>query len=86
MIAGEPSGDRLGAELITELKSLRPDVEVTGIAGPAMCAAGCEALIASDEIAVMGLVEVIRHYPRLRRLHEASSRHIRNPRFPHRDE
>lgn len=76
MIAGEPSGDRLGAELVAGLRELRPDVEVSGIAGPAMRAAGCEALLDSDEIAVMGLVEVLKHYPRLRRLQRRIIRHF----------
>ena len=68
IVAGETSGDRLGAGLIRAVRARRPDVEFAGIAGPAMQAAGCEAWVPSDELAVMGLAEVVRHLPRLRRI------------------
>lgn len=66
IVAGEISGDRLGAGLIAAVRARRPDVQFAGIAGPAMVAAGCEAWAASEELAVMGLAEVVRHLPRLR--------------------
>ncbi len=68
VIAGEPSGDQLGAGLIEALRARRPDLRVEGIAGPRMQAAGCIAWREADELAVMGLAEVIRHLPRLRRI------------------
>lgn len=68
IVAGEISGDRLGAGLISAVRARRPDVRFAGIAGPAMQAAGCEAWVASEELAVMGLSEVVRHLPRLRRV------------------
>ena len=68
IVAGEISGDRLGAGLIAAVRARRPEVEFAGIAGPAMQAAGCEAWAASEELAVMGLAEVVRHLPRLRRV------------------
>lgn len=68
IVAGEISGDRLGAGLIAAVRARRPDVQFAGIAGPAMQAAGCEAWVASEELAVMGLAEVVRHLPRLRRV------------------
>lgn len=68
IVAGEASGDQLGADLIEALRARHPDLEVIGMAGPRMLAAGCRALARVDELAVMGLVEVLRHYPRLRRL------------------
>lgn len=68
IVAGEISGDRLGAGLIAAVRARRPDVQFAGIAGPAMQAAGCEAWAASEELAVMGLAEVVRHLPRLRRV------------------
>lgn len=68
IVAGELSGDQLGAGLIAAVRARRPDVHFAGIAGPAMRAAGCEAWAASDELAVMGLAEVVRHLPRLRRV------------------
>ncbi|HUF72459.1 MAG TPA: lipid-A-disaccharide synthase [Gammaproteobacteria bacterium] len=69
--AGESSGDTLGAGLIRALKASVPGVgslDVFGIAGPAMRAAGCEAWYRSEALSVMGLAEVLRHLPRLLRL------------------
>ncbi len=54
--------------MITALRRLRPDVTITGVAGPAMREAGCEAFLPSERIAVMGIVEVLRHYRSLRRM------------------
>ncbi len=55
MVAGEPSGDRLGAGLIRELKALNPQLQFSGIGGPKMAAAGCQILYDMDRIGVMGL-------------------------------
>jgi lipid-A-disaccharide synthase len=65
IIAGEASGDQLGASLIRAMRKLRPDVEFEGVAGAAMRAEGCAAWFDCRELAVMGLFEVIRHLPRL---------------------
>jgi lipid-A-disaccharide synthase len=65
LVAGELSGDQLGAELIQALRARLPAVQFLGVAGEHMRAAGCEALAASSELAVMGLVEPLRHLPRL---------------------
>ncbi len=67
-MAGEISGDRLGAGLIRAVHARRPEVEFVGIGGPAMRSAGCDVWAASEELAVMGLAEVVRHLPRLRRI------------------
>jgi lipid-A-disaccharide synthase len=69
--AGEPSGDRLGADLIRRIRAIRPDVGFAGIAGPAMRDAGCEAVFRVEDLSVMGLVEVLRHLPRLARIRRA---------------
>ena len=68
LVAGEASGDALGAGLIRALREQVPGATFEGIAGPAMEAAGCEPWASADELAVMGLVEPIRHIPRLLRL------------------
>jgi len=68
IVAGESSGDQLGAALITALRARVPSVQCFGVAGPKMIAAGCEAWAAADELAVMGLTEVLHHLPRLMRL------------------
>lgn len=71
LVAGESSGDNLGAALIRALRAEAPGVRVVGVAGPAMTAEGCEAWASASELAVMGLFEVLHHLPRLLRLRRA---------------
>ena len=80
IVAGEVSGDRLGAGLIRAVHARHPDIRFAGIAGPLMQAAGAEAWRHSDELAVMGLTEVVRHLPRLRRIiRELEARLLADP-------
>lgn len=67
-VAGESSGDQLGAALIDALRTRAPALKCFGVAGPRMIAAGCEAWASAEELAVMGLAEVMAHLPRLLRL------------------
>jgi lipid-A-disaccharide synthase len=68
LVAGETSGDLLGAGLINALRRHDPDIEFEGVAGPEMQAAGCVALEQAEALAVMGLIEPLREIPRLLRL------------------
>lgn len=62
IVAGEPSGDFLGAGLVSELKRLHPEIGVVGIGGPKMQAVGVKSLFPMNKLAVRGYVEVLRHY------------------------
>lgn len=75
-MAGEASGDLLGAELIAEIRKRRPDAEFEGIAGPRMRAQGCHALFDSERLAVMGLFEVLGHLPELLSIRRQLRRHF----------
>lgn len=68
LIAGEASGDALGAGLMRAISEREPGTQFVGVAGPRMTDAGCEVLESSDRLAVMGLAEVLVHLPRLLRL------------------
>ena len=68
LVAGEASGDALGAGLVEELRRRFPDARFAGIGGDAMRAAGVETWHDASELAVMGLFEVLRHLPRLLKL------------------
>jgi lipid-A-disaccharide synthase len=68
LVAGETSGDNLGAQLIAALRQRIPQARFAGIAGPRMIAAGCEAWERAESLSVMGLFEIIPHLPRLLRI------------------
>lgn len=68
LVAGEASGDQLGADLIAGLRQHFPGARFVGVGGPRMIAAGLEAWYPAEKLAVMGLVEVLRHLPELLRI------------------
>jgi len=68
LVAGEASGDQLGAGLVRQLRARFPNAEFAGIGGDAMRGAGCQTWFDASELAVMGLAEVLRHLPRLLKL------------------
>jgi lipid-A-disaccharide synthase len=68
LVAGEVSGDNLGAQLIEALRARLPTAQFAGIAGPRMIAAGCEAWERIESLSVMGLFEILPHLPRLLRI------------------
>ena len=63
IVTGEASGDLHGAKLIKATRDMCSDVDFFGVGGPRMSAEGCDVLIPGEELAVMGLVEVLGHFP-----------------------
>jgi lipid-A-disaccharide synthase len=74
LVAGEASGDLLGAGLIAALRDHFPDAQFAGIGGPKMIAAGLDAWHPAERLSVMGLVEVLRHLPGLLAIRRDSAR------------
>ncbi|KAA0245202.1 MAG: lipid-A-disaccharide synthase [Ignavibacteriota bacterium] len=68
IITGEVSGDLIGASLIRELKSLQPELIITGIGGDRMKSSGMNLIYHSDQMAILGFVEVIKHLPFIRQV------------------
>ena len=80
IVAGEASGDNLAAGLVRAIRDRLPDTVFEGIAGPRMKEAGCHSLFPMQELAVMGLVEVVKHLPRLLSIRRQLRRHfLHNP-------
>ena len=80
LVAGEASGDVLGAGLIRTLRARYPDAVIEGVAGARMIEAGCDCWEPAESLAVMGLVEPLVHIPRLLRLRrELARRWIESP-------
>lgn len=76
LVAGEASGDQLGAGLLERLQALHPHAEFAGVGGDAMRAAGLDAWHDAGELAVMGLGEVLSHLPRLLALRRSLRRRL----------
>ena len=74
LVAGEPSGDSLGAAMMSAISKSEGDVQFAGVGGPEMEAAGLKSIFDYSELSVMGIVEVIPKLPGLlRRLRETAS-------------
>lgn len=76
IIAGEMSGDLLGAGLIRAIRERHPDAVIEGIGGAQMISAGCRSLFPMEELSVMGLFEVLAHLPRLLRIRRTIVRYF----------
>ena len=68
IVAGELSGDYLGAGLVRELRALEPGISLEGIGGERMVAEGVRSRYPLESLSVMGLFEVLRHLPALLRI------------------
>ncbi len=78
--AGEASGEHYGALLIEELKRRLPGARFFGMGGARMEALGCERIVKSEDVAVMGITEVVRHLPRIYREYRKLRNSIRSRR------
>lgn len=80
IVAGEASGDALGADLIAQVRKRHPTATIEGIGGPKMQAQGCRSLYPMERLSLIGLVEVLRHLPALLRMRADLKRHfVENP-------
>ncbi|MEW6120341.1 MAG: lipid-A-disaccharide synthase [Pseudomonadota bacterium] len=82
LVAGEASGDLLGAHFIRALQQNHPHLRAAGIAGPRLAEAGVTAIYPSEKLAVNGYVEVLRHLPELLRIRSRIARYFLEQR-PH---
>ena len=79
-VAGEASGDALGAAFMAGLRDLAPGAQVSGVGGAAMQAAGLHSLYPMEDLSVMGLAEIVPRYPLLRRrLHQTVAAVLADP-------
>jgi lipid-A-disaccharide synthase len=76
VVAGEASGDLLGAHFVAALKRSHPGLRAAGIAGPRLVEAGVDAIHPSEKLAVNGYVEVLRHLPELLWIRSRITRHF----------
>ena len=78
IVAGEPSGDFLAAELVRAIRNKRQDVRVEGIGGEKLREAGCDILFPMEKLALMGLVEVVGKIPELSVMRARLAAHFTN--------
>lgn len=78
LVAGEASGDMLGAHLIAALKRRLPHAEFVGIGGPKMASAGMHIMFPMEKLAVRGYIEVLRHFREILGIRRKLIRHFKN--------
>ena len=80
MVAGEKSGDLLGADLIRNLKKIYPNASFEGVGGPSMISEGFQSFINMDRLSVMGIMEPLKRLPELLRYQKSIiKRYSKNP-------
>jgi lipid-A-disaccharide synthase len=82
IVTGEASGDLHGANLILAARQIDPELAFFGVGGRRMAAAGCEILIPAEQLAVMGVVEVLGRFAVIRRAFRTLRRQLQGPRRP----
>jgi len=82
IVAGEASGDALGAQLIHAVRERMPGARFAGIGGPRMESAGCEIWHPMSKLALRGYVEVLTHLPELVRIRRDVFRRLRSMKAP----
>lgn len=82
IVTGEASGDLHGANLIHAARKIDPALEFFGVGGARMSEAGCEILIPAEELAVMGFVEVLAHFPTIWRAFRQLKKVLYGPQRP----
>lgn len=80
VIAGEASGEAHAGRMLAELKKLAPEIKVSGIGGDTMRAAGAEIKVDFSELAVMGLVEVLKQYRHIKKIFNQLVKELENDR------
>jgi len=80
ILAGEASGDAHAAEFVEQLKQQRPDIQFSGMGSKAMTGSGVEVFYDSSVIAVVGLVEVLRHWGEIRKAMAIVKQHLEQTR------
>jgi len=76
IVTGEASGDKHGANLVHELAEMRADISITAMGGEALQASSADVIVDNRGLAVMGLFEVIRHYPQIRQALNKVKQHL----------
>ncbi|MET1254718.1 lipid-A-disaccharide synthase [Aliikangiella maris] len=76
LVAGEASGDILGARLIRELKNYFPKATFSGIGGPLMMAEGFQSLYPMERLSIMGIVPILKRLPGLLKMRNDLAKHI----------
>jgi len=80
--AGEASGEQYAVQLMAALQQQLLQVSFYGLGGTRMAAAGCERIVRAEDVAVMGITEIVRHIPRIYREYRKLRRSLANPRKP----